>query len=94
MSFTVDYLGAEVTQVGLNYSRPAAQILGQYYQFIRLGSEGLQERAVQLAHGGQISPRADRVDGRVPALCPGGAQPDICMAYEARGSEVGQMDTL
>ncbi|MDE7095859.1 MAG: glutamate decarboxylase, partial [Muribaculaceae bacterium] len=40
MAFTVDYLGAEVTQVGLNYSRPAAQILGQYYQFIRLGFEG------------------------------------------------------
>ena len=30
----------EVTQVGLNYSRPAAQILGQYYQFIRMGFEG------------------------------------------------------
>lgn len=40
MAFTVDYLGAEVTQVGLNYSRPAAQILGHYYQFIRLGFEG------------------------------------------------------
>ena len=43
MSFTVNYLGAEVTQVGLNYSRPAAQILGQYYQFIRLGFEGYKE---------------------------------------------------
>ena len=43
MAFTVDYLGAEVTQVGLNYSRPAAQILGQYYQFIRLGFEGYKE---------------------------------------------------
>ncbi|MCH5229919.1 MAG: glutamate decarboxylase [Muribaculaceae bacterium] len=43
MSFTVDYLGAEVTQVGLNYSRPAAQILGQYYQFIRLGFEGYKQ---------------------------------------------------
>ena len=40
MSFSVNYLGAEVTQVGLNFSRPAAQILGQYYQFIRLGYEG------------------------------------------------------
>lgn len=40
MSFTADYLGAEVTQVGLNYSRPAAQVLGQYYQYIRLGFEG------------------------------------------------------
>ena len=26
--------------MGLNFSRPAAQILGQYYQFIRLGFEG------------------------------------------------------
>ena len=26
--------------MGLNYSRPAAQILGQYYQFIRMGFEG------------------------------------------------------
>ena len=40
MSFSVNYLGAEITQVGLNFSRPAAQILGQYYQFIRLGFQG------------------------------------------------------
>ena len=43
MSFTVNYLGGEITQVGLNYSRPAAQILGQYYQFIRLGFQGYKE---------------------------------------------------
>lgn len=43
MSFSVNYLGAEVTQVGLNFSRPAAQILGQYYQFIRLGFQGYKE---------------------------------------------------
>lgn len=52
MAFTVDYLGAEVTQVGLNYSRPAAQILGQYYQFIRLGFEGykeIQSNSLQIA---------------------------------------------
>ena len=40
MSFSVNYLGADITQVGLNFSRPAAQILGQYYQFIRLGFQG------------------------------------------------------
>ncbi len=43
MSFSVNYLGAEISQVGLNFSRPAAQILGQYYQFIRLGFEGYKE---------------------------------------------------
>ena len=43
MAFSVNYLGANITQVGLNFSRPAAQILGQYYQFIRLGFEGYKE---------------------------------------------------
>ena len=39
----MNYLGAEITQVGLNFSRPAAQILGQYYQFIRLGFQGYKD---------------------------------------------------
>ena len=43
MNFSVNYLGAEITQVGINFSRPAAQILGQYYQFIRLGFDGYKQ---------------------------------------------------
>ena len=52
MSFSVNYLGANITQVGLNFSRPAAQILGQYYQFIRLGFEGykaIQQNGMEIA---------------------------------------------
>ena len=43
MSFSVNYLGASISQVGLNFSRPAAQILAQYYNFIHLGMEGYKE---------------------------------------------------
>ena len=43
MSFSVNYLGASISQVGLNFSRPAAQILAQYYNFIHLGVEGYTE---------------------------------------------------
>ena len=43
MSFSVNYLGANISQVGLNFSRPAAQILGQYYNFLHLGFEGYKE---------------------------------------------------
>ena len=43
MSFSVNYLGANISQVGLNFSRPAAQILAQYYNFIHLGMEGYRE---------------------------------------------------
>lgn len=43
MSFSVNYLGASISQVGLNFSRPAAQILAQYYNFIHLGEEGYKD---------------------------------------------------
>ena len=52
MSFSVSYLGASITQVGLNFSRPAAQVLGQYYQFIHLGFEGyklVQQNTMDIA---------------------------------------------
>ncbi len=52
MSFSVNYLGASIKQVGLNFSRPAAQILGQYYNFIRYGHSGykaIQERSMEVA---------------------------------------------
>ncbi len=52
MSFSVNYLGSEIYQVGLNFSRPAAQILGQYYNFIRLGFEGykaIQHNCMEIA---------------------------------------------
>ena len=53
MAFSVNYLGAEIRQVGLNFSRPAAQVLGQYYQFIRLGFEGykqIQQNSLDVAN--------------------------------------------
>ena len=34
---------SNISQVGLNFSRPAAQILAQYYNFIHLGMEGYKE---------------------------------------------------
>ena len=52
MNFSVNYLGAEISQVGLNFSRPGAQILGQYYNYIRLGFEGykaIQKNSLEIA---------------------------------------------
>ena len=52
MNFSVNYLGAEISQVGLNFSRPGAQILGQYYNYIRLGFEGykaIQHNCLEIA---------------------------------------------
>jgi glutamate decarboxylase len=38
--FNVSYLGGNMPTLGLNFSRPGAQILLQYYNFLRLGREG------------------------------------------------------
>jgi glutamate decarboxylase len=38
--FRVNYLGGEMPTFALNFSRPGAQVVAQYYNFIRLGHEG------------------------------------------------------
>ncbi|EWT00088.1 glutamate decarboxylase [Intrasporangium oryzae NRRL B-24470] len=45
--FHVNYLGGDMPTFALNFSRPGAQVVLQYYQFLRLGKEGF--RAVQQA---------------------------------------------
>jgi glutamate decarboxylase len=47
--FKVDYLGGSHDNFGLNFSRGAAQIVGQYYNLIRLGREGYTEIMQALA---------------------------------------------
>ncbi len=40
--FHVNYLGGDMSVFQLNFSRPAGQVICQYYQFLRLGMEGYQ----------------------------------------------------
>jgi glutamate decarboxylase len=43
--YHVNYLGGDMPTFALNFSRPGAQVVAQYYMFLRLGREGY--RAVQ-----------------------------------------------
>jgi glutamate decarboxylase len=54
--FHVNYLGGDMPTFTLNFSRPGNQIVGQYYNFLRLGRDGytrvmttLRDVAVRLA---------------------------------------------
>ncbi|KAK9437490.1 glutamate decarboxylase [Metarhizium brunneum] len=38
--FNIDYLGAQQSSFTLNFSKGASQVIGQYYQLIRLGKQG------------------------------------------------------
>lgn len=52
--FRVNYLGGDMPTFALNFSRPGAQVVAQYYTFLRLGHEGfraVQQAARDVAHG-------------------------------------------
>jgi len=52
--FWVNYLGDNMPTFALNFSRPGAQVVGQYYNFLRLGFEGyrrVQAYAREVATG-------------------------------------------
>jgi glutamate decarboxylase len=46
--FHVNYLGGDMPTFTLNFSRPGNQIVGQYYNFLRLGREGYRRIMKQL----------------------------------------------
>ncbi|MER8221612.1 glutamate decarboxylase [Streptomyces sp. NPDC094143] len=60
--FRVNYLGGDMPTFALNFSRPGAQVVAQYYTFLRLGRDGY--RAVQQA----ARDVATGLAGRVAAL--------------------------
>ena len=41
--FHVTYLGGDMPVFQINFSRPAGQIVAQYYNFVRLGMRGYQD---------------------------------------------------
>ena len=77
--FWVDYLGGNMPTFALNFSRPAGEIVAQYYNFLRFGREGY--RAIQQSCADTAQFLADEIakigpleliyDGRgaLPAIC-------------------------
>lgn len=58
--FRVNYLGGDMPTFALNFSRPGAQVVAQYYTFLRLGREGF--RAVQQASRNVARGLATRIE--------------------------------
>jgi glutamate decarboxylase len=51
--FRVNYLGGDMPTFTLNFSRPGNQVIGQYYNFIRLGRQGYTDIMKSLSATGQ-----------------------------------------
>ena len=79
--FHVNYLGGDMIDFALNFSRPGGSIVAQYYNFLRLGKEGYRkihtacyETAEYLAREiEKLGPFEILYDGKmdkgIPALC-------------------------
>ena len=72
--FHVNYLGGDMPTFALNFSRPGAQVVLQYFQFLRLGKEGYrlvqqtcQDVAVHIAETLRSMPEFDVVSDGGPA---------------------------
>ena len=79
--FDINYLGGNMPNYSLNFSRPSAYVISQYYNFLRLGKEGYRkvhtacyETAAYLA--GEVQKMGPfeviyggEMDGGIPALC-------------------------
>jgi glutamate decarboxylase len=61
--FRVNYLGGDMPTFALNFSRPGAQVVAQYYTFLRLGFDGY--RAVQQASRDVAMSLATRIEALV-----------------------------
>jgi glutamate decarboxylase len=79
--FWVNYLGGNMRDIALNFSRPGGQVVCQYYNFVRLGRDGYkkvhdacyrtaQALAAELATLGPFEILYDgQQDGGIPAVC-------------------------
>ena len=86
--FWVNYLGDNMPTFALNFSRPGAQVVGQYYNFLRLGFEGyrrVQEYARDVATG--LS-GADRRAGAVRARDEGRRAAGLRLHAEGRDRQL------
>jgi glutamate decarboxylase len=62
--FWVNYLGDEMPTFALNFSRPGAQVVAQYYNFLRLGIEGYK---VTQGYAREVATRlSEKIEGLGP----------------------------
>ena len=63
--FGADYLGGSDPTFAINFSRPAGQVIAQYYDFLRLGREGYTADPAGLLRHRAVADERDRQAGAV-----------------------------
>ncbi|HWU21054.1 MAG TPA: glutamate decarboxylase [Nocardioides sp.] len=81
--FRVSYLGGDMPTFTLNFSRPGNQVVGQYYNFIRLGRSGYTSIMTTLRDTAMwLSARLAEIDG-IQVITDGSAIPVVSFSLAA-----------
>jgi glutamate decarboxylase len=67
--FHVNYLGGDMPVFQINFSRPAGQVVAQYYEFLRLGRDGYRRVHNSCYETGQMLAQAIAELGPFELLC-------------------------
>ena len=67
--FHVNYLGGDMPVFQINFSRPAGQVVAQYYNFLRLGREGYRRVHMACYETGRMLAEAIPTLGPFELLC-------------------------
>ncbi|HWK29365.1 MAG TPA: glutamate decarboxylase [Solirubrobacter sp.] len=88
--FHVDYLGGDMPTFALNFSRPGAQVIAQYFNFIRLGRDGYRRVHQACRDTAQALARDIAGLGPFALLSDGGELP--VFAFQLTGSRYSVYD--
>jgi glutamate decarboxylase len=85
--FHINYLGGDMPNYSLNFSRPSSSVILQYFAFLRLGREGYTDIVkTMLANAGALASKLAKIEG-LELITDGSAFP-IVTARAAEGHEI------
>ena len=76
--FEVSYLGGEMPTMAINFSRSASQIVGQYYNFLRLGWDGYMLTHLKTTENAGLIGKAIKESGLFDMYNEGSRTPIVC----------------
>ncbi|OGY24652.1 MAG: glutamate decarboxylase [Candidatus Woykebacteria bacterium RBG_13_40_7b] len=80
--FTVNYLGGKMPTYTLNFSRNSAQVVGQYYNFLRLGYEGYTNIMKNITENAQYLANKIMATGYFESLNPTQLLPVVAVKFK------------
>jgi glutamate decarboxylase len=86
--FHINYLGGDMPNYSLNFSRPSSSVILQYFAFLRLGRSGYEQIVkTVLGNSRALSAKLAQIDG-LELLSDGGSFPIVAL----RASDPGSLD--